>query len=99
MTSYVQVHTYPFELTPDDKLTDGKDGASFSITENTQFIWVDLHPDQKFVHDTEYIFISAAGAHVEKGQWWPELNGRRILYGECNPVAVLSPFKVERPSQ
>lgn len=95
MTSYIQVYTYPYELTPNDKLTDGKDGSPFKITGKTQLIWVDLHPEMKFVHDTEYIFISAVGAWVEKGQWWPELNGRRILYGECNPIAVLSPFKLE----
>lgn len=103
MTNCIQVYTYPYELTPDDKLTDGPEGSpegtTFKITEKTLLIWIDLHPDMRFIHDTQYIFISATGASVTDGHWWPELNGRRILYGERNSLAVLSPFSVEAQVQ
>lgn len=93
MKTCVNVYCYPYELTPADKLMDGD--TLLPIADNTLLIWVDLHPDAKFAHNTVYLLISPAGIRLEKGQWWPELNGKRILYGAKNPTVLLSPFVVE----
>jgi len=94
MTS-VNCYFYPYELTPEDTLADGYKSALFKITAATLLIWVDLAPDSKFPHPTSYVLISATETRVEEGGWWPVLNGKRILYGCRNPVAVLSPFEME----
>jgi hypothetical protein len=91
----IKCYFYPYELTPEDKLTDGPEATPFRITANTLLIWVDLEPEAKFAHPTSYVLISGAETRVEKGEWWPVLNGKRILYGQRNPVAVLSPFELE----
>ncbi len=97
MEEHINVYIYPYELTSEDKLTDGPEGDQIKISEDTLLIWVDLHPEQRFVHEALYILISSAGARVEEGQWWPELNGGRILYGSRNQAAVLSPLQLARP--
>jgi hypothetical protein len=94
----VKCYIYPYELTSRDKLADGPEGTSFDITADTLLVWVDLQPEMRFAHPTLYVLISAVKTRVEKGEWWPELNGRRILYGCRNPVAVLSPFELEMPA-
>jgi hypothetical protein len=38
--------------------------------------------------------ISRGSIRVEQGNWWPILNGKRILYGERNKTGIISPFKV-----
>lgn len=91
--SPINVYSYSYELTPADKLMDGD--RPLPITDNTLLVWVDFQPDAKFAHNTAYLLISPAGVRVERGQWWPELNGKRILYGVRNPTALLSPFIVE----
>jgi hypothetical protein len=47
-----------------------------------------------FAHPTAYILISKENIHVEDGNWWPELNGHRILYGQQNKIGILSPIKI-----
>jgi hypothetical protein len=88
------VYAFPRELTPKDKLVDGSDAVPFKITGNTLLIWVDLHPDMKFTHPTEYILIAPEEINVYKGGWWPVLNGKRILYGSRNKVGAISPFEL-----
>jgi hypothetical protein len=100
MEGHVNVYIHPYELTTEDMLSDGDEGEQIKITEDTLLLWVDLHPELRFgPHDTLYILISSAGTRVEQGGWWPVLNGRRILYGSRNEVAVLSPFELTRPHE
>lgn len=93
-TGFINVYAFPHELTPENKLVDGPDGVPFKITGNTLFIWVDLHPDMRFTHPTEYILIAPEAINVYKGGWWPVLNGKRILYGSRNKVGAIFPFEL-----
>lgn len=93
-TGFINVYIFPHELTPEDKLVDGPDGVSLKITGNTLLIWVDLHPDMDFTHQTEYILIAPEAIDVYKGGCWPVLNGKRILYGSRNKVGAISPFEL-----
>jgi len=77
--SGANVYTYPEKLTSNDKLTDGEKGTAIEIKEDTKLLWVDLMPDARFAHDTEYVLISASGTKVVKGQWWPVLNGKPLF--------------------
>ena len=99
MSEYIDVYTYPLALTPEDRLTDGDTGKEFKIKENTLLIWVDLHPALRFVHDTVYIFISAEGVGYEKGEWWPVLNGERVLYGDDILLKSVARLMSHRGSQ
>lgn len=76
------VHVYPQELTPRDKLVDGPSGRAIEIRAETTLIWVDLLPDARYAHATQYVLISPRGTRVVDSQWWPELNGKPILRGE-----------------
>jgi hypothetical protein len=91
----IAIHVYPHALTPRDKLTDGPHGESFKIHNNCQLIWIDFLPGAFFAHPTAYILISKEDIRVEEGNWWPELNGRMILYGQKNKTGILSPFKID----
>lgn len=73
------VFTYAEKLTSKDKLTDGEKGTAIEIKEDTVLIWVDLMPDARFSHPTEYVLISASGTKVVKGDWWPVLNGKPLF--------------------
>lgn len=75
-------HVYPEKLTAADVLLDGKKGKRIEITGETTLIWVDLYPDARYQHDTEYVLISPRGTRVVRGGWWPHLNGKDILRGE-----------------
>ncbi|MGB2906764.1 MAG: hypothetical protein WBB73_06675 [Candidatus Aminicenantaceae bacterium] len=90
----ISVHVYPHELTSRDRLQDGPLERLFRIHDNSLFIWVDRLPGAFFAHPTAYILISKQDVQVEAGIWWPELNGRKILYGEGNRIGIISPFKV-----
>ena len=94
--NYINVHFLPEELTKKDKLTDGPKEKLLRLENNTFFIWIDLMPGAKFVHPTLYLFISKGQVWYEKGEWWPELNGKRILYGNRNDLGIISPFIVHR---
>ena len=87
------VHVHPAKLTAKDVLTDGPTGKRIEITGETTLVWVDLHPDGRYAHDTEYVLIGPRGSRVIKGQWWPVLNGTDILRGE-KPAAVPFPITV-----
>lgn len=78
------VHMYPQKLSGADTLTDGPNGKRVEVTGETTLLWVDLAPNARYAHDTEYILVNARGSHVVKGQWWPVLNGKEILRGEQN---------------
>ncbi|MBN2443217.1 MAG: hypothetical protein JXJ04_17790 [Spirochaetales bacterium] len=93
---WIDVHIYPHELTLRDKLIDGLSGNQVRVYPNTLLLWVDLMPFAKFAHPTAYVLISKHGTRVEKGSWWPVLNGKQICYGEQNQTGVISPFKVFR---
>lgn len=90
----ITIHIYPHELTSEDQLTDGPYEELFTIYDNCLLIWVDLLPGAFFTHPTAYILISKDNIRVENGHWWPELNGKMILYGQKNKIGILSPFKV-----
>ena len=90
----INIYIFPHVLTPEDKLTDGPLGAPLEINGKTLLVWVDLHPDWKFTHPTEYILISPEGPVIKEGGWWPVLNGKQILYGSANRWGVISPFLI-----
>lgn len=73
------VFVHPEKLTPKDKLTDGGGFKAIEITSETTLLWVDLAPDARYSHPTEYILISAEGTRVVKGGWWPVLNGKALF--------------------
>ena len=75
----VKVFVHPEKLTANDKLTDGESGKAIEIKSETTFIWVDLMPDARFSHPTEYLLVSADGTRVVKGTWWPILNGKPLF--------------------
>jgi len=90
----ITIHVYPHELNSEDLLTDGPTEKLFKIYDNCLLIWVDFLPGAFFAHPTSYILISEDNTRVEDGNWWPELNGKIILYGQQNSTGILSPFKV-----
>ena len=90
----INIHFYPHSLSPQDSLRDGPNGKKFYIQEDTFFIWVDLFPGMFFVHETAYIFITKDNVRIEKGNWWPVLNRKTILYNENGKYALISPFEL-----
>jgi hypothetical protein len=90
----IDVHFYPHSLTPEDCLLDGPFGKKLDIQEDTFFIWVDLFPGMFFTHKTVYILISQEDIRVERGDWWPVLNGKTILHNEHGKYAIISPFEL-----
>jgi hypothetical protein len=92
----IAIHVYPHELTSQDLLADGPLGRGelVKIEDNCLLIWVDLLPGAFFAHPTAYIMILRENIRAENGNWWPELNGKIILYGQKNKTGILSPFKV-----
>src|SRR5689334_13737423 len=51
------VHVYPHKLTPRDKLADGPSGRAIEITAETTLVWVDLAPEARYAHATQYVLI------------------------------------------
>ena len=92
LDDHIHVHFYPHALSPHDSLRDGPFGEKIDISEDLFFIWVDLFPDMRFTHKTAYIFISKDDVRIKRGNWWPVLNGKTILYNEHNKYALISPF-------
>ena len=90
----ISIHVYSHELNSQDQLTDGPTEKLFKLYDNCLLIWVDLIPGAFFAHPTAYILISKDDIRVEDGIWWPELNGKIILYSQQNKTGILSPFKV-----
>jgi hypothetical protein len=87
------VFVYPEKLTEKDKLVDGPSGRVIEIKSETTLIWVDLAPDYRFAHPTEYVLISTAGARVVRGHWWPVLNGK-ALFRTGKPYQAEFPIKL-----
>jgi hypothetical protein len=72
-----QVFVYPEKLTSQDRLFDGP--TEIEITGETTLVWVDLMPEARFGHPTEYLLVSARGTRIVKGDWWPTLNGKDLF--------------------
>jgi hypothetical protein len=72
-----KVFIYPMKLSSQDQLLDGQ--TKIEITNETTLVWVDLMPEARFGHPTEYLLISARGTRVVKGDWWPTLNGKDLF--------------------
>lgn len=90
----VKVYAHPELISPKDKLTDGGK-TPIKLEANTLLYWVDLMPGYRFAHPTAYILVSADDkVTVVKGEWWPELNGKRILYNEP-PTVLEFPYPVD----
>jgi len=89
---FIRIHIYPHDLLGTDRLVDGPTGRPIYINAPTLLIWVDMVPLAFFSHYTEYLLISKPRTRVEKGEWWPVLNGKRILFGEQNALGVISPY-------
>ena len=87
------VHVYPETLSDKDVLKDGAHGDRIDLAGATTLIWVDLMPDARFAHPTEYVLISAEGTRVVKGNWWPHLNGKDVLRGD-EGTKVESPIRL-----
>lgn len=95
MEHKIKIYIYPYPLTKDDRLCDGPVSVGercFALDNATMLIWVDLMPEARFAHPTAYVLISGRNTRVERGNWWPMLNGKRILLGEQNSICVPSPF-------
>lgn len=90
----IKIHIHPLPLHADDVLTDGSFEKAMRLEDDTLLIWVDMLPEAFFTHPTAYVLISRGGTRMEKGGWWPHLNGRSILYGDVNSVGILSPFRL-----
>jgi hypothetical protein len=44
-------------------------------------------PPARFAHPTLLILISSRGVQVEKGDWWPVLNGKDLFrHGAKTPI-------------
>mgnify|MGYP000905681768 CR=1 FL=1 len=84
------VYAYPVPLKAADRLCDGPVGKPLPFKEGTTFVWIDLMPEAKFAHPTLYVLLIDREAKVVKGQWWPELNGERVLSGKTAPLLVRS---------
>ena len=94
-TGFINVYAFPHELIPEDKLVDGpEDSVPFEITGNTLLIWVDLHPDAKFMHPTEYILIAPEEINGQSGDRDRGQHDKRFLYGSRNKVGVIFPFEL-----
>lgn len=91
---HIAVHFYPHSLSPQDNLQDGPFGKKIDIQEDTFLIWVDLFPGLFFAHKTAYILISRGNIRIERGDWWPVLNGKMILYNENGKYALVSPYEL-----
>jgi hypothetical protein len=87
------VHVYGEKLIAGDKLTDGPDGRPIRIMGEATLVWVDLAPDARYAHDTEYLLITPRGTSISKGQWWPVLNGKPILRNE-KPAEIRFPVEL-----
>ncbi len=85
------IYAFPYALTSEDKLTDGAEGQEISLYEETLLLWVDHYKQSNMPHDTRYVLVSRSGVRVEKGQWWPVLNGRAVRFEHVH-AAVPSPF-------
>jgi hypothetical protein len=78
-TKKAQVFVHSEILTEGDKLSDGANKTPIEIKGETTLIWVDLMPEARFAHPTEYILVSGEGTRIVKGQWWPHLNGKDLF--------------------
>ena len=90
----IDVHFYPHALSPQDNLQDGPFGKKIDIVADTFLIWVDQFPGMFFTHETVYILIAKDIIRIERGGWWPVLNGKTILYNEQDKYALISPFEL-----
>ena len=78
-----------------DKLADGSGGMEIPLRSKSFLAWIDMKPAMFFTHATLYLLIGADKTiRVVNGNWWPELNGRVILYGTTDKYGVSSPFKI-----
>jgi len=84
-------HVFPYPLTPLDRLTDGADGRALSVSGETLYLWIDSYKQSSMPHETRHVLISASDVRVEKGQWWPSINGRVVRFDHVY-AAVPSPF-------
>lgn len=101
MSRSVNVYCYPYQLTKHDVLNDGPAGVGNSplqLDGPTMLIWIDLLPSARFAHPTVYVLISDGAVRQVKGNWWPVLNGKQIMYG-VNPVMIASPFQLNLESR
>ena len=94
-TKKAQVFVHSEILTDRDRLGDGATKTPIEIKGETTLIWVDLMPEARFAHPTEYILISGEGTRIVKGQWWPHLNGKD-LFRDGKPSKVEFPITLQR---
>lgn len=87
------VFVHPEKLTEKDKLVDGPGDRVIEIKSETTLVWVDLMPDFRYAHPTEYVLISTEGARVVKGHWWPVLNGK-ALFRDAKEYKAAFPVKL-----
>ena len=94
-SNYILAHFYPEELERGDIVTDGPDNADGVISDRTFLMWVDMVPQAFFAHPTIHILVTAdKRIIVRDGSWWPELNGKRVLYGNDGNFSVPFPFRL-----
>ena len=91
----ILVYGHPFALRAGDVLEEGPvPSFTGAINDEALLVWIDLHPTMRFVHDTYHLLVTSdpVGVKLIDGQGWPELNRRRILYGEHNDWGMFFPF-------
>ena len=90
--AFARVHVYPVPLKATDTLVDGPGGKCIETEANSILVWADLMPSARFAHPTQYVLIAGRKAKVTPGQWWPVLNGQKILYGTAPDYTIHLPF-------
>ncbi len=71
-------------LIPPGLLIESADGSvTLQYEYPVYFFFVDLHPEQLFGHDVEYVAINAMDGSVERNeaQMWPEVDGETPTFG------------------
>jgi hypothetical protein len=84
-----RLHLLPGEIRPEDELTDGAGGKPLPIQGNSIVLWLDLEPDAKYHHPTQYIIIGPQGVEVVNGVERPTLRGKHRPIG----VRLASPSR------
>ena len=90
--SNARIYFFAHMLSANDVVTDGREGKSFPLDNDTFFVWIDLDPAAKFAHPTRYVFISAQDVRIEDGHWWPVVNGTAHFTGDRPVASPCTPF-------
>lgn len=81
-------------LDPRTNLSDGSD-TTIPLNSQTFLAWIALHPELFFIHPTaDPRILLDKSINVVEGGWWPELNGKPVLYNSQGKFGIISPFEL-----